>query len=73
MTRYSSPRQARRFLQASRRRSPTCSLGVRTFGLLGFVLFDQNGVNKTQTWRISSPAAYAALRQDAKAYMKLPS
>jgi Glycosyl hydrolase family 26 len=45
-------------------------LGVRTFGLSGFVLFDQDGVKETQTWRISSPAAYAVLRQDAKAYMK---
>ena len=48
-------------------------LGVRTFGLLGFVLFDQDGVHETQSWRISSPAAYAALRQDAEAYMKPPS
>jgi mannan endo-1,4-beta-mannosidase len=48
-------------------------LGVRTFGLLGFVLFDQDGVQETQSWRISSPAAYAALRQDAEAYMKPPS
>jgi hypothetical protein len=47
--------------------------GVRTFGLLGFVLFDQDGVHETQSWRISSPATYAALRQDAKAYMKPPS
>ena len=48
-------------------------LGVRTFGLLGFVLFDQDGVHETQSWRISSPAAYAALRQNAEAYMKPPS
>jgi hypothetical protein len=47
--------------------------GVRTFGLLGFVLFDQDGVKDTETWRISSPAAYAALRQGARAYMKPPS
>ena len=47
--------------------------GVRTFGLLGFVLFDQDGANKTQSWRIRSPAVYAALRQEAEAYMKLPS
>lgn len=47
--------------------------GVRTFGLLGFVLFDQDGVHKTESWRIRSPAAYAALRQEAEAYMKLPS
>ena len=47
--------------------------GVRTFGLLGFVLFDQDGANKTQSWRIRSPAVYAALRQEAEAYMRLPS
>jgi Glycosyl hydrolase family 26 len=48
-------------------------LGVRTFGLLGFVLFDKDGVHETQSWRIGSPAAYAALRQNAEAYMKPPS
>jgi len=47
--------------------------GVRTYGLLGFVLFNQDGVRKTQSWRIGSPAAYAALRQEAEAYMKPPS
>jgi mannan endo-1,4-beta-mannosidase len=48
--------------------------GVRRFGLLGFVLFDQNGVYQyVQTWRINSPAAYAALRQGAEMYMKPPS
>lgn len=47
-------------------------LGVRTFGLLGFVLFDRDGVHETQSWRISSPAAYAALHEDAEAYMKSP-
>jgi beta-mannanase len=44
--------------------------GVRTYGLLGFVLFDQDGVKKTQNWRIRNPEAYAALRQEAEAYMK---
>lgn len=48
--------------------------GVRLFGLLGFVMFDQDGVLKNiQSWRINSRAAYAALRQGAKAYMKPPS
>jgi hypothetical protein len=47
--------------------------GVRTFGLLGFVYFDQDGVSKTQSWRIRGPAAYAALGQEAETYMKLPS
>jgi hypothetical protein len=47
--------------------------GVRTFGLLGLVLFDENGDKATQTWRISSPAAYAALRQEVKESIKPPS
>lgn len=47
--------------------------GVRSFGLLGFVLFDTDGVKDTESWRISSPAAYAALRQGVQAYMKPPS
>jgi hypothetical protein len=46
--------------------------GVSQFGLLGFVLFDQNGVKVTQTWRIHTSAAYAALHNGAKAYMKPP-
>jgi mannan endo-1,4-beta-mannosidase len=47
--------------------------GVRLFGLLGFVWFDQNGVYKDiQTWRINSRAAYEALRQETRAYMKPP-
>jgi mannan endo-1,4-beta-mannosidase len=45
--------------------------GVRTFGLLGFVLFDQDGLHKfIQTWRISSPSAFAALRKGVAAYMQ---
>ena len=44
--------------------------GVRSFGLLGLMLFDQDGVNADQTWRIRSPAAYAALRQEVRKYMK---
>lgn len=47
--------------------------GVRTFGLLGFVLFDQDGVKNTESWRISNPAVYATLRQEVEAYMKPPS
>jgi mannan endo-1,4-beta-mannosidase len=47
--------------------------GVRTFGLLGFVLFDQDGLHKyLQSWRINSPAAFIALRQGVRAYMKPP-
>jgi mannan endo-1,4-beta-mannosidase len=45
--------------------------GVSNFGLLGFVLFDQNGTpSGVQTWRINSSAVYAALRQGIKTYMK---
>jgi hypothetical protein len=45
--------------------------GVRRFELLGFVLFDQNGVIRyVQTWRINSAASYAALRRGVKSYMK---
>jgi mannan endo-1,4-beta-mannosidase len=47
--------------------------GVRAFGLLGFVLFDQDGVKNTESWRISNPAVYATLRQEAEAYMRPPS
>jgi len=47
--------------------------GVRAFGLLGFVLFDQDGVKQIQSWRIKSPAAFSALHQQIKAYMKSPS
>ncbi len=38
--------------------------GIRAAGLLGFVWFDAIG---HRDWRITSPAAIAALRQDAKA------
>jgi hypothetical protein len=45
--------------------------GVQTFGLLGFLWFNQNGSHKyLQSWRIGSPAAFAALRQGVKTYMK---
>jgi Glycosyl hydrolase family 26 len=46
--------------------------GVRTFGLLGFVLFDQDGVKPIQNWRIGSAAAFSALRHQTRAYMKSP-
>lgn len=51
--------------------------GVRTFGLLGFVYFNANGVNattpgETVDWRLSNSAALAALRREAKAFMELP-
>jgi mannan endo-1,4-beta-mannosidase len=39
--------------------------GVRAYGLLGFVWFDAGG---TQDWRLSGPAAFAALGRGARAY-----
>lgn len=39
--------------------------GIRTYGLLGFVWFDSQGA---ANWRISSPAAIAALHDAATAY-----
>ena len=49
--------------------------GVHTYGLLGFAWFDANDLSistpgKVQYWRLSSPAALAAFRQNAKAWMK---
>jgi mannan endo-1,4-beta-mannosidase len=44
--------------------------GIRAYGLLGFVWFDHN---KEQAWRISSPAAIAALRRGAETLKKLSS
>jgi mannan endo-1,4-beta-mannosidase len=44
--------------------------GVRLYGLLGFVWFDSS--DKVD-WRLSSPAAIAAFRRSAKAYLGLPS
>jgi mannan endo-1,4-beta-mannosidase len=49
--------------------------GVHTYGLLGFVWFDENDYTisvppELQYWRLSSPAALAAFRRDAKAWMK---
>jgi mannan endo-1,4-beta-mannosidase len=51
--------------------------GVATFGLLGFVYYDDNNFtadtpSETVNWRLSSPAALAAFRQDAKAFMEPP-
>lgn len=49
--------------------------GVHAFGLLGFVWFnvDDRSVSSPgviQHWRLSSPAALAAFRRDAEAFMK---
>jgi hypothetical protein len=42
--------------------------GVSTYGLLGFIWFDENF--KDQDWRITSPQVLATFRQDARAYME---
>ncbi len=39
--------------------------GIRSYGLLGFVWFDANGV---QDWRLRSPAAIAAFARGAKTF-----
>lgn len=44
--------------------------GVRLYGLLGFVWFDSSD---NVDWRLSSPAAIAAFRRSAKAYLGLTS
>jgi beta-mannanase len=49
--------------------------GVQNFGLLGFVWFDKDDLSavvpgEIQDWHLSSPAALAAFRRNAKAFMK---
>jgi hypothetical protein len=44
--------------------------GIRTFGLLGFVWFDEDVEGRA--WRLSSPAAFAAFRRDAQAFLRPP-
>lgn len=44
--------------------------GIRAYGLIGFVWFDKNDAG--QAWRITSPHAFAALRQGARAYVRPP-
>ena len=44
--------------------------GIRSYGLIGFVWFDEN--TQGRSWRITSPEAFNALRQDAKAYVRPP-
>jgi mannan endo-1,4-beta-mannosidase len=43
-------------------------LGVRAYGLLGFVCFDEN--TEGRAWRIDSPTVFATLRRDANRYMR---
>jgi mannan endo-1,4-beta-mannosidase len=42
--------------------------GVRTYGLLGFIWFDEN--TQGHAWRINSPQVFAAFGHDAKAFLK---
>jgi hypothetical protein len=44
--------------------------GVRSFGLMGFVWFDEN--TQGRVWRINSPAAFQAFGQNAKQFVKRP-
>lgn len=44
--------------------------GVHTYGLLGFLWFDMYQKDDMHDWRITSPAAKAVFRRDAKMYMK---
>ncbi len=43
--------------------------GVRAYGLLGFVWFD---AKQNWDWRLSSPQAFAAFRQGARTFGRLP-
>jgi hypothetical protein len=42
--------------------------GIRSYGLLGLLWFDEN--TQGRTWHINSPASFAAFRQDAAAFMR---
>lgn len=44
--------------------------GVRTYGLLGFVWFDQN--SEGRIWRVSGSEAFAAFRHDVRESMRPP-
>jgi mannan endo-1,4-beta-mannosidase len=51
--------------------------GVHTFGLLGFVYYDDNAFSdavsgEAVNWRLSNPAALAAFRQEIKIFMEPP-
>jgi hypothetical protein len=52
--------------------------GVYTFGLLGFVYYDDNAVSdaapsEAVNWRLSNPAVLTAFRQEIKIFMDPPS
>ena len=42
--------------------------GVRTYGLYGFVWFDEN--TQGRVWRLTSPESFGAFRQGAREFMK---
>ena len=42
--------------------------GVRTYGLFGFVWFDED--TQGRAWRIDGPAAFSAIRRNANLYMR---
>jgi mannan endo-1,4-beta-mannosidase len=44
--------------------------GIRTYGLYGFVWFDENTQGKV--WRLNNAGSFGAFRQDAKDFMKPP-
>jgi hypothetical protein len=44
--------------------------GIRSFGLVGFMWFDEN--TQGRDWRINGSGAFAALRQDANVFMRPP-
>jgi hypothetical protein len=44
--------------------------GVRTYGLLGFIWFDEN--TEGHTWQITSSSAFGAYRRDAQAFFRPP-
>jgi mannan endo-1,4-beta-mannosidase len=44
--------------------------GIRSYGLAGFIWFDQN--TQGRIWRISNPSAFLAFRQNAREFVKPP-
>jgi mannan endo-1,4-beta-mannosidase len=46
--------------------------GVRAYGLFGFLWFDRDDASKGLHWHLNTPRAFAAFRQDTKAFMRHP-
>jgi mannan endo-1,4-beta-mannosidase len=46
--------------------------GVRSYGLFGFVWFDENVPTQGLTWRITSPRSFSAFRLAAGEFMRPP-